>query len=120
MGSLRSQRKDIRFIEGMFIQKSVPVKEPYNKPITEEALPLGTQVSFEEDNNLIFGQDLSWWQNVPSDVTFTVDGYMTEKSKITGVWLRASGYGGKPYGNGRILVYTHQEGFRKNGPKEKT
>jgi hypothetical protein len=115
MGSLRSQKKDIRFIEGMFIKKST--LEPCDKPITKETLPIGTQVSFEEDNTLVFGQDMSWWQNVPSDVTFTVDGYLTEKTKVTGLWLKAPGYGGDPYGNGKILVYTHQELFKNRKSK---
>ena len=65
------------------------------------------KIKFPDDNDIVFGQDHAWWVGVPSNLTFEVD----EIWKDGKVWLSAPGYGGEPYGNGKILVYlkTHQQ-----------
>lgn len=64
-------------------------------------------MKFPEDNNIVFGQDHSWWVNIPHDVEFEID----EIWKDGKIWLKGPGYGGEPYGNGSIVVYlkTHEQ-----------
>lgn len=58
---------------------------------------------FETDNNVLYFQDFSYYRGLPSGVEFEC----TETSP--GTWqLVAPGYGGKPYGNGKILVHDSQ------------
>lgn len=57
-------------------------------------------IRFPKGNKILYGQDFAIWCGVPHDVEFEVvkvcDSYMV---------LKGPGYGGKPYGNGRIYVY---------------
>lgn len=54
-------------------------------------------------NEIPFGQDFGQHKGLPTDVVFEVcdDPFPTEGR----IWIRAPGYGMKPYGNGRITVY---------------
>lgn len=49
-------------------------------------------------NTFRYGQDFAYRRGVPAGVRFEVVDWWSD-----GYWLRASGYGGKPYGNGRIF-----------------
>jgi hypothetical protein len=74
-----------------------------------EALEKSTKIRFEPNNEVVYGQDMSVWQGVDHTLVFEVDKHMEER----GVWLIAPGYGGNPYGNGRILVYYNQNILRR-------
>lgn len=84
------------------------------------SLKVGDTVQFDEGNSLVYyraccfvwnhlkalsRQDLGWHRGVPHDVVFVVDEIITDWS----VKLVGPGYGGEPYGNGKIIVYFDQE-----------
>jgi hypothetical protein len=57
-------------------------------------------MKFPKDNKIVFFQDMSWWQGVPSDVDFDA------KIKKDGtVYLSGPGYGEHGnYGNGMLML----------------
>ena len=59
---------------------------------------------FLDGNEIPYGQDFAQWRGVDSNVVFTqcLDNPIFKKKED--VWLRAPGYGGEPYGNGRIVI----------------
>ena len=58
------------------------------------------KIRFPEDNKICFFQDMSFWQNVPSDIEFDM-----EIKKSGTAWLTGPGYGERGnYGNGSIAV----------------
>ncbi len=61
---------------------------------------MSATISFPKDNKIVYGQDFAIRCGVPHDVEFEV-------VKVTGSYmvLEGPGYGGTPYGNGRIYVY---------------
>lgn len=66
---------------------------------------------FLEGNKIRYGQDFSLWHGVDSNVVFTECKpivFMNDRD----VWFTAPGYGGEPYGNGRIVI-TREE-LRRN------
>jgi hypothetical protein len=77
-----------------------------------EHLNIGTMVRFEPGNNVVYGQDFSVRQGIDHTIIFRVEDF--RKSDDGGVWLVAPGFGGNPYGNGRIIVYYNQEPLRRN------
>jgi len=59
----------------------------------------GDKLQFKEGNNVLYSQDFKRYRGVPSNVTFTVE----ERIDCITV-LSAPGYGGNPYGNGKIYI----------------
>ena len=57
-------------------------------------------IRFPENNRILYGQDFTIKCGVPHDVEFKV--VRVDSSYMV---LEGPGYGGKPYGNGRIYVY---------------
>jgi len=51
-------------------------------------------------NKIWYGQDFRYHCGIPPGIRFAIDKIWEKK----GFWLKAPGYGGKPYGNGRIFV----------------
>ena len=61
-------------------------------------------IRFKPDNKVFYGQDFRCFVGAPAGVEFEV-----VKMKGTGCWLKAPGYGGKPYGNGKLYIpYANQ------------
>ncbi len=56
-------------------------------------------MKFPENNKILYSQDFSIFESVPSDVDFSVEPLGNDK-----VMLTAPNYGGKPYGNGRLYL----------------
>lgn len=56
------------------------------------------KLAYFTKNNIFYGQDFDWFYGIPENVIFEVD----EGDKV--FRLRAPGYGGDPYGNGRLFV----------------
>lgn len=56
-------------------------------------------LTFKEGNGILYGQDFKYRWGIPSGTEFEVD-----KIERESCWLKASGYGGKPYGDGRLWV----------------
>ena len=56
---------------------------------------------FPKNNNIVFGQYMSWWVGIPSDVDFDIDEIHPDGK----IWLSGSRYGGTPFGNGKIVIY---------------
>lgn len=63
----------------------------------------GDKVIALKGNTIKYYQDFADWEGVPIGVVFTVDkpGFFCGDNTI---WLKAPGYGGEPYGNGKIGV----------------
>jgi hypothetical protein len=64
-------------------------------------------ITFKPGNTVRYGQDFSYHIGVPADIRFEVDDDGPFKSK-DGLWLKAPGYGGEPYGDGAIFVLWKQ------------
>jgi len=71
-------------------------------------IPLRQYVQFEEGNKIHFGQDFSWYEELPSNVKF----YVHEIQKDL-IWLIGDGYGIQSnnkfglignYGSGRVVL----------------
>ena len=54
---------------------------------------------FPENNGIICMIDMRFYANVPHDIDFAV-----QKVWLGSIELTAPGYGGKPYGNGSVLL----------------
>lgn len=52
-------------------------------------------------NKIHFMQDFQGWEGLPVGVVFDVEPGTNDNS----YWIKAPGYGAKPYGNGKILIY---------------
>lgn len=59
-----------------------------------------TTIKFPKGNRIIYWQDFAPHYGVPHDVEFEI-----EKVYDTYMVLKGPGYGGKPYGNGKIYVF---------------
>jgi hypothetical protein len=81
--------------------------EPISSSVLKK-LTLDTKVGFAPNNQVFYSQDFSVCRGIDSNVVFTVTNHFD-----SGVWLSAPGYGGTPYGNGRILVLYNQKIFKK-------
>lgn len=88
----------------------IVLKEPVSRDQLEK-LAVETKVSFEPDNEILYGQDFSIWRGIDSGIIFEVDEHLIG----SGVWLKAPGYGGSPYGCGRIVIYYNQDMLKKTG-----
>ena len=61
------------------------------------------KILFKDRNNIIFGQDFSMKQGLPSDRVFTSKSTLFQKD--TDLWLNSFGYGEYGnYGNGAIVI----------------
>lgn len=56
-----------------------------------------------QENNILYMQDFSYYRGVPHGVEFTIE-YITRDRVV----LSAPGYGGKPYGNGKLYINRSQ------------
>lgn len=78
----------------------------------------GTVVRFPEGNNIIFGQDFTWWSGLPHDRDFWVHDVLESDGRPDILVLKADGYGvimeeankrglnpDKSYGNGAVYIY---------------
>lgn len=54
---------------------------------------------FPENNGVICMIDMSFYQDIPHDIEFSVSGISKDTIELT-----APGFGGKPYGNGLVLL----------------
>lgn len=57
-------------------------------------------IKFKLGNKIAYGQDFNYWHGLPSNIEFTVE-EIDENHAV----LKGPGYGGKPYGNGKIYIY---------------
>ena len=83
------------------------IKNLLGKAYVTGSLPY---VEFKEGNGITFGQDFSWWDELPANVRF----YAVEETG-SNIWLIADRYGIQKnnkwglagnYGNGRVCVST--------------
>lgn len=70
------------------------MKTIFAKPVVTKRV-----VRFSPGNQVLYGQDFHTARGVPSGIDFTV-----EEIDDTHAVLSAPGYGGRPYGNGKIWI----------------
>jgi hypothetical protein len=58
---------------------------------------------------VIYGQDFGFFVGEFPEIIFTVDRYLSSPGRAR---LKASGYGGNPYGNGAIFVNLQKAKYR--------
>ena len=65
---------------------------------------MNRKIRFKCGNKVLYYQDMSYWRGLPSNVEFTID-RIDDNSAV----LSAPGYGGDPYGNGRVYISRSQK-----------
>jgi len=63
-----------------------------------------TKIRFPDGNRILYGQDFSYHRGLPSDIDFEIVEYDENRAILKG-----PGYGGLPYGNGRISISRTQK-----------
>ena len=61
---------------------------------------MGDGMKFRSGNKIKYSQDFSQWVGIPSGIEFDVEIPYPGQAR-----LKAPGYGGRPYGNGVIIVH---------------
>ena len=65
---------------------------------------VGVTLKFPKGNKISYGQDHGFWEGIPHNVEFVIESLLSIDDDGVKLALSAPGYGGKPYGNGKIFV----------------